>query len=158
MTGATSASIGEDGKIEEGKQAPVVQEAQQIITDEHDQSTKSSTKAKTIKRVVSSILPHIEPLQWTTFFCLSVWCSIPTVIYIILFTVRTFTHHDGYLVFKPISSVQVLFVVIFSSVNTANRIRRFILLRSVSNVWRICISICWELSNSWLLLLYIRHW
>jgi hypothetical protein len=94
----TSVLNGEDGKEEEGEQAPVVQEAQQIITDEvHDQSTKSSTKAKTIKRVVSSILPHVEPLQWTTFFCLSVWCSIPAVVYIILFTVRPFTHHDGYL-------------------------------------------------------------
>ena len=86
----------DDTKEEEEKQAPVVPEAQQIMTDEaHDQSTKSSTKAKTIKRVVSSILPHVEPLKWTTFVCLSVWCSIPAIIYILLFTVRNYTHHDG---------------------------------------------------------------
>ena len=92
----TSAFECEDDKEEEEKQAPVVPEAQQIMTDEaHDQSTKSSTKAKTIKRVVSSILPHVEPLKWTTFVCLSVWCSIPAIIYILLFTVRNYTHHDG---------------------------------------------------------------
>jgi len=92
----TSAFECEDDKEEEEKQAPVVPEAQQIMTDEaHDQSTKSSTKAKTIKRVVSSILPHVEPLKWTTCVCLSVWCSIPAIIYILLFTVRNYTHHDG---------------------------------------------------------------
>ena len=93
----TSAFKCEDDKEEEEKQAPVVPEAQQkIMTDEaHDQSTKSSTKAKTVKRVVSSILPHVEPLKWTTFVCLSFWCSIPAIIYILLFTVRNYTHHDG---------------------------------------------------------------
>lgn len=154
MTGATSALNGEDGKEEEGKQSPVMDEA--ANQSENNNRTKSST-AKTIKRVVSSILPHVKPLQWTTFVCLSLWCSIPAVIYILLFTVRNFTYRDLSRIQQQLFQYKSHSSFFISSIE-ANRSWRIILLPTVSNIWRICIFIGWELSNSCLLLLYIGHW
>jgi len=63
----------EDGKEEEGEQTSVVPDADEVP---HNNATKYSP-AKSIKKVVNSVLPHVEPLHWTTFFCLSGWCTIP---------------------------------------------------------------------------------
>eukprot|EP00584_Thalassiosira_punctigera_P000831 CAMPEP_0172533624 /NCGR_PEP_ID=MMETSP1067-20121228/6258_1 /TAXON_ID=265564 ORGANISM="Thalassiosira punctigera, Strain Tpunct2005C2" /NCGR_SAMPLE_ID=MMETSP1067 /ASSEMBLY_ACC=CAM_ASM_000444 /LENGTH=844 /DNA_ID=CAMNT_0013318287 /DNA_START=162 /DNA_END=2696 /DNA_ORIENTATION=- len=55
--------------------------------DEETASIASfSTKGSALKSMVKSVLPKIEPLPWTTFFCLSIWCAIPAVAYVLLFT------------------------------------------------------------------------
>ena len=40
------------------------------------ESTFSSTHS-TIRKMVSSVLPKVEPLPVKTFVCLAVWCAIP---------------------------------------------------------------------------------
>jgi len=49
------------------------------------ESTFSSTHS-TIRKMVSSVLPKVEPLPVKTFLCLAIWCAIPAAIYILLFT------------------------------------------------------------------------
>lgn len=49
------------------------------------ESTFSSTHS-TIRKMVSSVLPKVEPLPVKTFACLAIWCAIPASIYILLLT------------------------------------------------------------------------
>eukprot|EP00571_Detonula_confervacea_P007225 CAMPEP_0172327990 /NCGR_PEP_ID=MMETSP1058-20130122/60117_1 /TAXON_ID=83371 /ORGANISM="Detonula confervacea, Strain CCMP 353" /LENGTH=905 /DNA_ID=CAMNT_0013045083 /DNA_START=218 /DNA_END=2935 /DNA_ORIENTATION=- len=46
----------------------------------------NASKTAVFKHMVSSVLPKVEPLPWTTFFCISIWCTIPAAGYILLFT------------------------------------------------------------------------
>mmetsp|Transcript_28484 Transcript_28484/g.59366 ORF Transcript_28484/g.59366 Transcript_28484/m.59366 type:complete len:918 (-) Transcript_28484:195-2948(-) len=49
-----------------------------------------------LKNMVESVLPKVEPLPWPTFFCLSVWCAIPAIVYILLFTQMGFGEYIYY--------------------------------------------------------------
>ena len=73
---ASSLYYDEDSKEEEGEQPSVVPDSHQADEVPTDSAAKFSP-AKSIKKVVSSVLPHVEPLHWTTFVCLSGWCTIP---------------------------------------------------------------------------------
>lgn len=82
----TSYSAMKDTKDEtsnEQKKNMNKEQTQSSKTDEEETASVSSiniesaSKATAFKTMVSSVLPKVEPLPWTTFFCLSVWCAIP---------------------------------------------------------------------------------
>lgn len=55
---------------------------QQERTTDNDEETpsdnrKNSLTAEPFLRIVSTVLPKVEPLPWSTFFCLSIWCTVP---------------------------------------------------------------------------------
>mmetsp|Transcript_28586 Transcript_28586/g.68827 ORF Transcript_28586/g.68827 Transcript_28586/m.68827 type:complete len:943 (-) Transcript_28586:155-2983(-) len=67
------------------------QQRDQVPVTKSKEEEKSSDKGEAskvtvLKAMVSSVLPKVEPLPWATFFCLSIWCAIPAVVYILLFT------------------------------------------------------------------------
>ena len=43
------------------------------------ENRKNSLNTEPFIRICSTVLPKIEPLPWTTFFCLSIWCAVPWV-------------------------------------------------------------------------------
>ena len=53
------------------------------------ENRKNSLNAEPLLRIACTVLPKVEPLPWTTFFCLSMWCTVPAAVYILLFTVST---------------------------------------------------------------------
>ena len=46
---------------------------EEIVSD----TRKNSLNADPLIRIVSTVLPKVEPLPWSTFFCLSIWCTVP---------------------------------------------------------------------------------
>lgn len=48
--------------------------------------SKFSVQSSNITQMVSAVVPKLERLPWSTFLCLSIWCAIPAVVYILLFT------------------------------------------------------------------------
>ena len=62
-----------DQRQQQTQVAPTSHEEDEVSSNK----VKRSSKAKYFKRAVSSVLPKVEPLPWTTFFCLSFWCTIP---------------------------------------------------------------------------------
>ncbi|KAL9188273.1 hypothetical protein ACHAXT_006651 [Thalassiosira profunda] len=46
----------------------------------------SASKARRLKNMASSLVPKFEPLPWSTFLLLALWCAIPAATYILLFT------------------------------------------------------------------------
>mmetsp|Transcript_12178 Transcript_12178/g.26281 ORF Transcript_12178/g.26281 Transcript_12178/m.26281 type:complete len:890 (+) Transcript_12178:181-2850(+) len=65
--------------------------------DEDDNDLeKTSSKSDTLKKMVQKVLPKVEPLPWSTFFCLSMWCAIPAIAYILLFTQMGYGEHIYY--------------------------------------------------------------
>jgi len=62
-----------DQRLEQTQVAPTAHEDDEVSSNK----VKRLSKVKHFKRAVSSVLPKVEPLPWTTFFCLSFWCTIP---------------------------------------------------------------------------------
>lgn len=62
-----------DQRQEQTKVAPTAHEKDEVSSNK----VTRLSKVKHFKRAVSSVLPKVEPLPWTTFFCLSFWCTIP---------------------------------------------------------------------------------
>jgi len=58
--------------------------------------TSFASKGSALKNIVHLVLPKVEPLPWTTFFCLLVWCAIPAVVYMLLFTQMGFGEYFYY--------------------------------------------------------------
>jgi len=50
---------------------------EEIVSD----TRKNSLNADPLIRIVSTVLPKVEPLPWSTFFCLSIWCTVPWVLF-----------------------------------------------------------------------------
>ena len=77
----SSENVNEEEEEEGGGELEYVapdEAAMEDDTKSGDQRQKRTrAAAKSIKRVVSSVLPKVEILPWTTFFCLSLWCTIP---------------------------------------------------------------------------------
>ena len=71
----------ESGKEEEGGLDYIAPDAsmetKNLEGKASSENMKKLSKAKSFKRVVGTVLPKVEPLEWTTFCCLSVWCTIP---------------------------------------------------------------------------------
>lgn len=63
-----------------------------VVDDNVSVASKSSIRSKLsvqssqINQIVAAVLPKMERLPWSTFLCLSMWCAIPAVVYILLFT------------------------------------------------------------------------
>lgn len=55
------------------QQEPTTDIEEEILSD----TRKNSLNADPLIRIVSTVLPKVEPLPWPTFFCLSIWCTVP---------------------------------------------------------------------------------
>ena len=42
-----------------------------------NEKPKTKRRGRKLLKLVSSVFPKIEPLPWPTFFCLSLWCTVP---------------------------------------------------------------------------------
>jgi len=84
--GCSSYTMMKDGTNEKSKQQEELKPSASKTNDDDLEIASKGSGVLVLKRMVSFVLPKIEPLPWTTFFCLSVWCAMPAAVYILLFT------------------------------------------------------------------------
>lgn len=78
--------------------------------DVESASVASKGSALNLKNMINSVLPKIEPLPWTTHLCLSVWCAIPAVTYILLFTQMGFGESFYYALSHEVGDYAYMFM------------------------------------------------
>ncbi|KAL3768770.1 hypothetical protein ACHAWU_006871 [Discostella pseudostelligera] len=94
------------------QQEPTTDIEEEILSD----TRKNSLNADPLMRIVSTVLPKVEPLPWPTFFCLSIWCTVPAAVYILLFTQMGFGESFYYALsneFGGYASIFAAFLLIF---------------------------------------------
>ena len=75
--GCSSYSMMKDSTNEKSKQQEELKPSASKTNDDDLEIASKGSGVLVLKRMVGFVLPKIEPLPWTTFFCLSVWCAMP---------------------------------------------------------------------------------